>query len=100
MLPQSLSNLGGYLFIHSFNILYCFSPFWQRLLNVIAIEFTQIFVLRRKAFIELVPPENALYQRLEEKAKERMQQILLEEELYKSHLLMVDGNAGGGAMTD
>ncbi|KAL1383381.1 hypothetical protein pipiens_013148 [Culex pipiens pipiens] len=69
----------------------------KRLLNVIAIEFTQIFVLRRKAFIELVPPENALYQRLEEKAKERMQQILLEEELYKSHLLMVDG---GGAMTD
>ncbi|XP_058815712.1 potassium/sodium hyperpolarization-activated cyclic nucleotide-gated channel 4-like [Topomyia yanbarensis] len=62
------------------------------LVNIIAIEFTKIFVLRRKVFLDLVPPESEFYQRLEEIAKERMQRVLLEEEQYKSHLLMV--NAG------
>ncbi|XP_065081231.1 potassium/sodium hyperpolarization-activated cyclic nucleotide-gated channel 4-like [Ochlerotatus camptorhynchus] len=63
----------------------------KHLVNVIAIEFTQIFVLRRKVFAEFIRPEHELYQRLETVAKERMQQTLLEEEQHKSHLLMVDG---------
>ncbi|XP_029714936.2 potassium/sodium hyperpolarization-activated cyclic nucleotide-gated channel 4-like [Aedes albopictus] len=60
----------------------------KRLVNVIAIEFTQIFVLRRKVFAEFVRPEHELYQRFEKVAKERMQQTLLEEEQHKNHLLM------------
>ncbi|XP_053692207.1 potassium/sodium hyperpolarization-activated cyclic nucleotide-gated channel 2-like [Sabethes cyaneus] len=64
----------------------------KRLVNVIAIEFTQVFVLRRKVFLDLIPPESLLYRRLEDIAKERMQLVLHEEEQYKSHLLMV--NAG------
>lgn len=63
----------------------------QRLVNVIAIEFTQIYVLRRKVFAEFIRPEHELHQRLETVAKERMQQTLLEEEQHKSHLLMADG---------
>ncbi|XP_058446188.1 potassium/sodium hyperpolarization-activated cyclic nucleotide-gated channel 2-like [Malaya genurostris] len=64
----------------------------KRLVNIVAIEFSKIFVLRRKVFLDLIPPESEFYQRLEQIAKERMQNVLLEEEQYKSHLLMV--NAG------
>ncbi|XP_055539952.1 potassium/sodium hyperpolarization-activated cyclic nucleotide-gated channel 1-like isoform X2 [Wyeomyia smithii] len=64
----------------------------KRLVNVIAIEFTQVFVLRRKVFLDLISPDSVLYRRLEDIAKERMQLVLQEEEQYKSHLLMV--NAG------
>ncbi|XP_055596413.1 potassium/sodium hyperpolarization-activated cyclic nucleotide-gated channel 1-like [Uranotaenia lowii] len=62
----------------------------KRQINVIAIEFTQIFVLRRKVFNDLIPADHILYKRLERVAKERTQMTMLEEEQYKSHLLMAD----------